>query len=307
MTSPNPFDHHGYWMKAKLFLNWAMDPGDERTFQERALWASLALELLAKSALSHHSPLLVADPTEDGANLLVASGLIERDSQGVSARAKTVFSRCARAFKPFDLKQAMAIANARNEFLHGTLPVMTPVPEHAWWPRFWAQASILVTARERDIEDLVGIERLAEVEAHLEQNQRNVADRVQTLIEAAVRRRTLFEQGSLPARVHRELQLGANHAAGMAFSDTVTCPACDSEGIVEGDEPYHVETEYLQISEDDYEANVTVSVLPEFFSCGNCGLILDRTEFLDEAGLGDLFYPDGDFYDLLDGPEYGNE
>ena len=37
------------------------------------------------------------------------------------------------------------------------------LPAHAWWPRFWALASILVNARDRDIDDLVGLEGLTGV------------------------------------------------------------------------------------------------------------------------------------------------
>lgn len=61
----NPFDHDALWTKAKLFLNRAMDD-DPRSFDERALWAALALELLAKAALARVSPLLIAEPNEEG-------------------------------------------------------------------------------------------------------------------------------------------------------------------------------------------------------------------------------------------------
>ncbi len=58
-----PYDSEGLWLKAKLFINRAMDD-NARSFDERALWASLSLELLAKAALANHSPLLIADPME---------------------------------------------------------------------------------------------------------------------------------------------------------------------------------------------------------------------------------------------------
>lgn len=93
-----PYDHGARWLKAKMFLNRAMDEHAGRPFDERALWASLALELLGKAALSRTSSLLIAEPTEDGKNLLVAAGLVQGDAQFTSARAKTIFSRCQRAF-----------------------------------------------------------------------------------------------------------------------------------------------------------------------------------------------------------------
>lgn len=43
-----PYDPEAFWIKAKLFLNHAMDSDGPRTFDEQALWASLALELLVR-------------------------------------------------------------------------------------------------------------------------------------------------------------------------------------------------------------------------------------------------------------------
>lgn len=87
-----PYDHEAMWSKAKVFLNRAMDPGPDRSFDEQALWASAALELLGKAALARVSPLLIAEPTEDGANLLIATGLIEGTAQFTSVRASTILS-----------------------------------------------------------------------------------------------------------------------------------------------------------------------------------------------------------------------
>lgn len=74
-----PYDHEALWLKAKLFINRAMDDDGYRSFDEQLLWASLALELLAKAALARVSPLLIVEPTEDGTNLLIASGLVKGD------------------------------------------------------------------------------------------------------------------------------------------------------------------------------------------------------------------------------------
>lgn len=101
-----PFDHEALWTKAKLFLNRAMDD-DSRSFDEQALWAALALELLAKAALARVSPLLIAEPNEEGTNLLIATGLVDGDARFTPVRAKTLMARCHKAFKPFDQSEAM--------------------------------------------------------------------------------------------------------------------------------------------------------------------------------------------------------
>jgi hypothetical protein len=128
------YDHAALWVKAKLFLNHAMDLNDPRTFDERALWASLALELLAKAALSRVSPLLIAAPTEDGTSLLIASGLVEGEARFNSVKAHTLYSRCHKAFKPFNQQEAQAIGNARNEYLHGGGLGFTGIPPRLGGP-----------------------------------------------------------------------------------------------------------------------------------------------------------------------------
>ncbi|WP_406105264.1 hypothetical protein [Micromonospora globbae] len=165
-------DEEALWLKAKLFLNHAMDDDEPRTFDEQALWASLALELLAKAALARVSPLLVASPTEDGTNLLIASGLVEGEGRFTSVKAHTLYSRCHKAFRPFSEREAQQITWARNEYLHGGAASFTAIPPNAWWPRYWAQAVILVNAQDKTLEELVGPDRVPLVEKHLAQTRR---------------------------------------------------------------------------------------------------------------------------------------
>ena len=77
LTPSAPWNSDDLWMKAKLFINYTLDDEPGRSFDERALWASLSLELLGKAALSRASPLSIATPTEDGKNLLAAAGLTD--------------------------------------------------------------------------------------------------------------------------------------------------------------------------------------------------------------------------------------
>ena len=244
MTSP--FDHEALWIKAKLFLNRAMDDA-ARSFDEQALWAALALELLAKAALARVSPLLIAEPNEEGTNLLIASGLVKGDARFTSVRAKTLMARCHKAFKPFDQVEAMKIINGRNEYLHSSGAGFLAIPPHAWWPRYWAQAATLVTALDRDIEELVGSDREHTVTKYLEQNARNIEQRTEALIERAKQRRQQWLDGTLPAKVAAEWKAGQSLSAQMAHTEAATCPACGSTGLLEGEEVMNVEMNYPEI------------------------------------------------------------
>ncbi len=102
-----PYDYDGLWIKAKLFINRSFSASDAGNFDEAGLWASFALELLGKGALAKVNPLLIADPSDDGKSLLIAAG-VSKDFKGFkSIQAKAVFSRCARAFPPFNADEAL--------------------------------------------------------------------------------------------------------------------------------------------------------------------------------------------------------
>jgi hypothetical protein len=300
------YDHEALWIKAKLFLNHAMDSDESRGFEEQALWASLALELLAKAALARVSPLLIAEPSEEGTNLLMASGLVEGDARFTSVRAQTIYTRCSKAFKPFSQKEALAINRARNEYLHGAGIGFNGIPPDAWWARYWAQAAILVNALDTDIDDLVGSDRVGIVEGHLAQNARNLEHRVEMLTERAKQRLAQYQSGVLPSRVAKEWDYPANLSAGLTYHADEPCPACGHDGLLEGEDVQSSEIRYEQIDAEDYEVSAELTVGADYFSCPRCRLVLDSYELLEAAGVSVTFEATGDVSDFME-PEYGND
>ncbi|MDP3953195.1 hypothetical protein [Microbacterium sp.] len=302
-----PYDHDALFFKAKMFLNRAMDSEDVRPFDEQALWASLALELLAKAALARVSPLLVAEPTEDGKNLLIASGLVDGEGRFTSVRAKTLFSRCQKAFRPFNETEAAKITTARNEYLHGSAAGFTNIPESAWWPRYWAQAAILVHALDREMHELVGLERNSVVTTHLEQNTQNLENSVQMLIERSKQRLAQHRAGTLPAKVAREWRPGLDNSAGFLHRESARCPACGVEGLLEGDEVLETDVHGGHAG-PGYDTPIELTIGAEYFGCSMCGLALDSYELLEAADLETSFTVEGDPDDLdyYEG-DYGND
>ena len=305
-----PYDHDALWAKAKVFLNRAMDHGPGRSFDEQALWASAALELLAKAALARVSPLLIAEPTEEELNILIATGLVQGNAQFTSVSASTVFKRCERAFKPFSAAEAMKFAAARNEYLHGSGIGFMAIPPQAWWPRYWSLAVTLTTAQDRDVEDLVGPDRLAAVEAHLARNAKNVEHRTEALIGRARQRLAQYRAGTLPTRIHAEWRSASELFTELPCYATQECPACGADGIVEGEDEKQVSFEYRYDLEDGSPvgAEARFEVPVSRFCCETCHLVLDDYE-LTQAGLPDSF----EFVDMnapwpeLEEPEYGND
>lgn len=299
------WDHGALWDKARVFLNRAMDDAPTRSFDERAFWASAALELLGKAALAKHSPALIADPSGEGRSLLIATGLMQGEARFVSVAAKTIFSRCSKAFRPFNEGEALAFAQARNEYVHGAGVGFLDLPREIWWPKYWAQAAILVEALDYTISDLVGDDRVGAVERQLEQNARNIAERVESLVERARRQLAMFEANQLPPVMDREWRLNRNLSAMMKYEASETCPACGGQGRLEAEEYDDIEYQYEFDDGRPESLWATANANSDYFSCPRCRLVLDGYELLVEAGLPETFEI------VIDDPEpeqeYGND
>ena len=252
------------------------------------------------------SPLLIAVPNEEGVNILIAAGLMSGDARFESISASTLFKRCARAFKPFSDTQALAISRARNSYVHGGEATFTKLPPEAWWPRFWAQAVILVHAQDRDLEDLLGHRESQVAERHLATNTKNIEHRTEMLLERARQRLALANSGTYTARQAAEWARPALLEAGLKYDTTATCPACGATGKLEGQDESDHEINVERLSEEDFEVWVEVTVDADYFSCDTCRLVLDSYELLEQAGLETTFTTIGDMADFAE-PDYGND
>jgi len=295
-----PFDAQGLWLKAKVQFNRSFAALDNDAFEEAALWAATALELLAKAALAKVSPLLIADPVDDGRSLLIASGLSSDFVRFKSIPSKALFSRCARAFRPFNDQEAGLIAGQRNEELHSALAPFADVDPDQWWQRYWAQAVILVHAQDRTLAELVGTAREVAVEDHLARNAENIARRVEAMIERAARR---WELARTSEDARQELiAILARATADGEFHSHVHCPVCGELGDIYGDYALSSEVDY------DYSEGTAVErfdVAAEQFECSGCALRLVGAAYLAAAGISDNFQLEREFEPEWE--DYGND
>ncbi|MGH3302034.1 MAG: hypothetical protein ACRDOK_10205 [Streptosporangiaceae bacterium] len=240
------------------------------------------------------------------ANLLIAMGLIEGTARFTAVSASTIFKRCQKAFRPFNADAALKFANARNEYLHGSSIGFMTVPPEAWWPQYWALAAILVAALDRELEDLVGLDRVPTVEDYLNQNTKNVEDRAETLVTRARQRLAQYKAGTLPARIQMEWRANPDLTAGLAHREPASCPACGETGTLEGEDSSDTDYESGETEYGEEIAWATIHVPAAYFSCPNCHLVLDGYELIDHVGLPETF-------DVIDDdpewpePDYGND
>ena len=132
------------------------------------------------------------------ATAFVASGLVEGDVRFTSVQAKTLFARCACAFKPFSEKESKAIASARNDYLHAAAPTSPRYPGCLVASLLGASPHSRQRVRPRP-EDLVGSDRVAPLRATLTKNKQNIEHRREMLIERARQRLGLYQSGQMRA------------------------------------------------------------------------------------------------------------
>lgn len=300
----NPYAPEGYWLKAKLFFNRSLDDPGARSDDERRLWASLALEQLAKWALANTSPILVADPQHDGGvQLLKALGL-ESGAKHVTVQASTAFKRCAKIFRPFDSNEAQKFANARNEYLHGSEITFLQLPEDIWWEKLWSLVSVLLYSNDKGVSDLVGLYHSGKVETYLELNKKRIEQQVEAAVEGAKRNLMRFQNNVMSAEEERKWQANRVTSGGLFYEAEAKCPACDQYGIAESDDA--VDREFIYSDEPGDPPHVEITFSPDFFSCNHCGLALEGFEYIEEAGIDTQFFVESDDWDYLM-PEYGND
>lgn len=297
------FRAEAFFVKARLFVNRAMEPGDARSEDERRLWAALALELLAKWALAETSPVLVADPAKDGGDqLFMALGLKEAGPT-VTVQATTAFKRCQSIYHPFNAQDAAKFSTARNEYLHGSEIALLAIPADLWWSRYWSLVNVLLTAHQRVLEDLVGSARVAEVEAHLARNAERNQQQYEAAVEAARRNLARYQGEQMSAAEARRWEHFWHETKN--YDAEVECPACGAMGTAGSDDAQNKDVTW---SDDAYETYPTIEVtfVPDFFSCPKCHLVLDNYDLIEVAEMNEEHIIETD-EPIYDEPEYGND
>ncbi len=104
----------------------------------------------------------------------------------------------------------------------------------------------------------------------------------------------------------------------MSHSTAATCPACESAGLLEGEEVVNVEVHYPPSGgyglDEEYDSHylddvsVTLTIGADYFSCPACQLVLNSYDLIGQAGLDTEFDVEGDVDKYVgQEPEYGND
>ena len=268
-----------YWSKGQLYIRRAqLAEADEGLY---AFWMSLAMEFIARAALSKVSPVLNADPKQVD-NIYFALGLREVGGPR-TVPLHSVFVRCVTVVDGFEephRKFCDFLGVQRNEELHtGSLPFEN-LKLQDWLQSYYEVVDILCRHLEHDLDDLFGS---GEAEAARELLKVSTEGSQSAVKRSIAAHKSVFDEKSKKERQQlskdaRGRAVSAREAAETA--SLVDCPSCASSGVVTGravrsSRPYY---EHEHLFEE-------VTCLTESFSCDACGLRLSSVSDVLWSGI----------------------
>ena len=272
MTTPIAWDPNQLWNKALKFSRRASVANDA----DGTLYSCLALELLARAALTAIHPALNADPQNEGAHIMYACGIPLRTGQPKSVPVHAVFTRLEVVYPEFKPHRAVCeyLLNLRNEELHTGAAPFDDFNESKWLADYYAAVAFLCDKLQKGLDEYLGGEA-GHAEALIRSRNSARSREVKKRIAA---QKTVFDER--PSRERTNAAREARQATRFRSSRSAPCPACDNPALLDGDEIKRSEPVYA-----DGDLVVTVTCATSDLKCSACGLHL-RT--VDECAAGGI-------------------
>lgn len=272
----HPWSEDPLFNKAKLYVE-QMESQLE-TWQA-GLWSSLIIEFLARAALAHISPVLLAHD-KDWRNLNYALG---NEATSPKFRPRSIpstdlFQRVYELIPEFtdeDRRFCVRQSDRRNAELHTGDLAFEKASD--WRPRFYHVCKVLVESMDRKLIDLVPNTEIADKMINTLKD--TAAKSVRKDIEA---HKVVWHNKTKDKKEQAVVE--ANKQSRSDKGHRVECPACKSKALVRGEPFGPVETRI-----DDNEIVVRQGMMPSSFECSACGLKVVGLSRLTECGLGDTF------------------
>lgn len=269
------WESRGLWNKAKLFMGQANE--HDQGSPEFALNAALALECLARSALTKVHPVLNADPRED-VNILYACGYSFAKPRSLPAHS--VYIRLEKIIDGFQKQHREVcefLALLRNAYLHTADLPYENLGTEKWLARFYETVSILHDFLGQPLSDFLGKSGATMANEIIKTLNESVLSNVKSRIAAHNR---VFASKS-DAEKKKLLDAASSIMAGPSYNQCAcTCPACNARAIITG-------TRFKELPEQyaDGELYNEVEYLAAGFKCGACELSFISIEEIAHAGL----------------------
>ncbi|MXZ05814.1 MAG: hypothetical protein F4Y90_10120 [Rhodothermaceae bacterium] len=286
--------------KAMLYFQ-QMD-SHESTDWKYGFWSALGLEFLARAALAHISPVLLAyADSKNWKYLAHALGIppTETNFFPISVSIKDVFQRLHKLVPDFSkeihefCKNHMGI---RNSEIHSGNLAFESLVKSRWLPRYYSACKVLTESIGSDLEDLILDSTAAnDLIRSLEKEIKEEVTRAIEDYESKWSGKTEAEK----TEARRLATLWARRDSGHRKK----CPSCNSLALLKGTPTGSVST----IVDDD-EIVQKQKQMPSSFVCIACGLRISGLSRLSACGLGDAFtdtthHTPEEYFDLYTGED----
>lgn len=248
---------------------------------EKALWSSLALELLARAALANIHPTLLAE-CKDSTNLIHSLGFEPKKGKFTPtsiaiAQAVGRLNELVPNFIEEHKDFCIAHTGRRNAELHSG---ETPFDAlKGWEAKFYRACVVLLKSMGLKLADFIGDE-------HADTAEKMIVAETDKSAKAVLKDVAAFEKkwAGLDEKARKDLATSATAWATRQAGHRVKCPACASPSLVIG-EP--IAAPERTIKED--QIIETQNMLPYQFECIACGLKIVGLSRLNVVGLGDRY------------------
>ena len=283
--APAPAPHE--WSKDALFAKsqlyaeemFTHTPDDWRF----VLWSTLALELLARAALSSISPALLAD-AKDWNNVYFAFGHEPRSRKFVpkSIDITSVFARLQSSHFALDPRlESFGVLHMqrRNEEVHSGGSPLSDIKSSTWLPTFYETCKALLQGMGESLGSMFDSATVTSAEQMITAARDESAKAVRGTI---VGHKTVWDQKE-EAEQDR-LRAQASVWAARHLGHRVECPACGSDALVTG-----VPTAPAVRTLEDDNVVERQAYVPTRFECVACTLKINALPQLHAADLADTY------------------
>ena len=281
VPAAHEWSEQALFLKAKLYFQRMEDhTADDWQY---SFWSSLSLELLARAALAHISPTLLAD-TGDWRNLAHAQGqkVTAAKFKPKSVSAMDVLLRLKELVPTFDdeiFGFCMHHANRRNAELHSGELAFANLGTSDWLPRYYSACDVLLKWMDKELEDVISQPKKARelIDAYRDATASSVKSDIKAYNKVWSNKSKVEKK-----KASSQAEVWATRHGGHR----VECPSCKSQALLQGSPGGPMKVE---MNEYKNEVIQRQEMWPSSFECIACGLRIGGLSQLSTVGLGDAF------------------
>jgi hypothetical protein len=300
--TPHEWSKDAFLVKAQRYAD--MMSKQDHTDWQFGFWSALTLELLARAALAHISPALVADARSDWRHIYFALEHTPKNQRysPTSVSTSEVFTRVEELIAEFtgEMKNFCSFhLNRRNNELHsGALP-FDGLGTSLWLPMFYLTCRTLLDSMDKDLGFLFGEVGAKEADTHIQAYKDDAAKAVKGTIDA---HKTVWQGKGEEEQttLSKQSEIWAKKQSGHREA----CPSCECAALLHGD-PIGDTTQQI---EGDFIIEKQ-SMRPSKFECIACNLKISGFSKLNACGLGNAYtskstYEAADYFDITSDDEW---